>query len=69
MNAKKYTKSWVVEINAKIQKESFHLSPELLGVLVLALIEQTEGGFYVVTTKVTLIRHTGLKFRHTVISK
>ena len=58
-----------MEINAKIQKESFHLSPELLGVLVLALIEQTEGGFYVVTTKVTLIRHIGLKFRHTVISK
>ena len=56
-----------MEINAKIQKESFHLSPELLGVL--ALIEQTEGGFYVVTTEVTLIRHNGLKFRHTVISK
>ena len=65
MYTEKYTKPRVVEINLKVQKESFDLSPEQLGVL--ALIEQTEGGFNVVTTEVTLIRHIGLKLRDTVI--
>ena len=65
MYTEKYTKPRVVEIDLKVQKESFDLSPEQLGVL--ALIEQTEGGFNVVTTEVTLIRHIGLKLRDTVI--
>ena len=65
MYTEKYTKPRVVEIDLKVQKESFDLSPEQLGVL--ALIEQTEGGFNVVTTEVTLIRHIGIKLRDTVI--
>ena len=65
MYTEKYTKPRVVEIDLKVQKESFDLSPEQLGDL--ALIEQTEGGFNVVTTEVTLIRHIGLKLRDTVI--
>ena len=65
MDTEKYTKPRVVEIDLKVQKESFDLSPEQLAVL--ALIEQTEGGFNVVTTEVTLIRHIGLKLRDTVI--
>ena len=67
MYTEKYTKPRVVEIDLKVQKESFDLSPEQL--CVLALIEQTEGGFNVVTTEVTLIRHIGLKLRDTVICK